>query len=87
MIGGLAEFERDLIVERTKAGIEAARQRSQHLGRPKKLDRAAQVEHAQGLIDQGKSRNEVARLFKVDPSTLYRRLKARLVPATTLAGV
>ena len=75
MMGALAEFERDLIIERTKAGIEAARQRGQHLGRPKKLD-WAQVEHAQGLIDEGKSRNEVARLFKVDPSTLYRILQA-----------
>ena len=76
MMGALAEFERDLIVERTKAGIEAARQRGQHLGRPAKLNNT-QVVHARELIDQGKSRNEVARLFKVDPSTLYRRLQAQ----------
>jgi len=76
MMGALAEFERDLIVERTKAGIEAARQRGQHLGRPTKLD-GNQLAHAQKLIDDGKSRNEVARLFKVDPSTLYRRLQAQ----------
>jgi len=40
MMGALAEFERDLIVERTKAGMDAARSRGQHLGRPKKLDHA-----------------------------------------------
>ena len=76
MMGALAEFERDLIVERTKAGMEAARKRGQHLGRPKKLNHS-QVVHAQELIDQGKSRNEVARLLSVNPSTLYRRLQAQ----------
>jgi DNA invertase Pin-like site-specific DNA recombinase len=76
MMGAMAEFERDLIVERTKAGMDAARERGQHLGRPMKLNRD-QVAHARELIDQGKSRNEVARLFKVDPSTLYRRLQAQ----------
>ncbi len=75
VMGALAEFERDLIVERTKAGMKAAEKRGQHLWRPRKLDRV-QVEHAKDLIDQGKSRNEVARLLKVDPSTLYRRLQA-----------
>ena len=69
MMGALAEFERDLIVERTKAGMDAARQRGKHLGRPKKLDHA-QIEHAREMIDQGKSRNEVARLLSVNPSTL-----------------
>jgi DNA invertase Pin-like site-specific DNA recombinase len=74
MLGALAEFERDLIIERTKAGMQAARKRGQHLGRPRKLD-GTHLDHAKELIDQGKSRNEVARLLKVDPSTLYRRLQ------------
>jgi len=74
MLGALAEFERDLIIERTKAGMQAAHKPGQHLGRPRKLD-GSQLDHAKELIDQGKSRNEVARLLKVDPSTLYRRLQ------------
>ena len=74
-MGALAEFERDLIVERTKAGMDAARKRGQHIGRSQKLDHA-QVEHAREMIDQGKSRNEVARILSVNPSTLYRRLQA-----------
>lgn len=41
-----------------------------------KLDHA-QIEHAREMIDQGKSRNEVARLLSVDPSTLYRHLNKR----------
>jgi DNA invertase Pin-like site-specific DNA recombinase len=74
MMGALAEFERDLIVERTKAGMQAARRRGKHLGRPRKLD-GDQLNHAKDLISQGRSRNEVARLLKVDPATLYRRLQ------------
>jgi DNA invertase Pin-like site-specific DNA recombinase len=74
MMGALAEFERDLIVKRTKAGIEAARQRGQHLGRPKKLN-ATQLKHARKLIEDGTSRNEVARIMDINPSTLYRNLQ------------
>ena len=75
VMGALAEFERDLIIERTRAGMDAARKRGQHLGRPTKLG-YTQIAHARELIGQGKSRNEVARLLQVDPSTLYRRLQA-----------
>ncbi len=74
MMGALAEFERDLIVERTKAGIEAARKRGQHLGRPRKLN-ATQLKHAIELIEEGKPRNQVARILDVNPSTLYRNLQ------------
>jgi DNA invertase Pin-like site-specific DNA recombinase len=45
-----------------------------HLDRPRKLD-LAQLAHAREMIELGKSRNEVARLLKVDPATLYRRLR------------
>jgi DNA invertase Pin-like site-specific DNA recombinase len=75
MMGALAEFERDLIVERTKAGMDAARKRGQHLGRPPKLD-TTQLAAARKMLAQGESRNQVARILKVDPSTLYRRLQA-----------
>lgn len=74
MLGALAEFERDLIIQRTKAGMQAARKRGQHLGRPRKLD-GTHLDHAKELIDQGKCRSEAARLLKVDPSTLYRVFK------------
>ena len=74
MMGALAEFERDLIVERTKAGIEAARQRGQHLGRPRKLN-TTQLKHARKLLNDGTSRNEVARIMDINPSTLYRNLQ------------
>ena len=66
IIGALAEFERDLIVERTKAGMQAARKRGRHLGRPRKMD-VAQLSHAKELVSQGRSRNEVARLLGAGP--------------------
>ena len=47
-MGALAEFERALIAERTKAGMKAARRRGKHLGRPPKLKRP-QVQHAKEL--------------------------------------
>ena len=53
MMGALAEFERALIAERTKAGMKAARRRGKHMGRPPKLKRP-QVQHAKELIASGK---------------------------------
>jgi DNA invertase Pin-like site-specific DNA recombinase len=76
MIGVLAELERSLISERTRAGVKAAKARGVKFGRKRKLN-AQQIEHARKLIDQGDhDRHTVAALFKVDPSTLYRALAA-----------
>ena len=73
MMGALAEFERSLIVERTQAGLQAAKRRGQKLGRKPKLT-SAQVTHARQLIDGGESPRTVARSFGVARSTLYRHL-------------
>lgn len=82
IMGALAEFERTLIVERTQAGIRAAKKRGAHLGRPPSL-MPAQIDHALTLIDQrGESPRTVARTMRVGKSTLYRALKkAEWVPA------
>lgn len=74
IFAALAEFERELIRERTKAGMAAARRRGVPLGRPPKLSRF-QVEEAARLIDGGKSRSDVAALLGVDVLTLRRALK------------
>ncbi len=71
VFGALAEFERSLIAERTKAGLLAAKQRGAKLGRRRSLS-AQQVQHARKLIDQGESPAEVARSLSVSRSTLYR---------------
>jgi len=73
MIGVLAELERSLISERTRAGVKAARGRGVKFGRKPKLS-APQIAHARKLIEKGEDRGEVAGLFKVNRSTLYRAL-------------
>jgi len=74
MLGVLAEFERSLIVERTRAGLKAAKARGQKLGPKHKLNRE-QVTLARRLIGEGQSRAQVAELFKVGRVTLYRAMR------------
>ena len=72
MMGALAEFERSLIAERTRAGMAAAKARGDAVGRPRKLTRN-QLEHAQHLIEaEGVSVTSVARALHVSRATLYR---------------
>lgn len=73
MMGALAEFERSLIVERTQAGLEAAKSRGVQLGRRKKLT-GKQVEHARALLSSGESGHNVAQSLGVGRATLYRAL-------------
>lgn len=77
VFGGMAEFERSLIVERTSSGRAAAKARGTKFGRKPKLD-PAQLKHIYQLVDEGKaSRQEIADLFGIDRSTLYRLLTQR----------
>jgi DNA invertase Pin-like site-specific DNA recombinase len=73
MIGVLAEIERSLISERTRAGVKAAQGRGVRFGRKPSLARE-QIEHARKLIDKGEARQYVADLLNVSRSTLYRAL-------------
>ncbi|MCB1465884.1 MAG: recombinase family protein [Novosphingobium sp.] len=69
-----AEFEREQIRERTRAGMAAAKRRGVHVGRPRKLN-AAQIAHARALIDDGdQTIAAMARLFGVSAATLSRAL-------------
>ena len=74
MLGALAEFERALIIERTQAGLKAAKQRGVKLGRRPALS-PEQRQHARALLAQGESPATVARLLKVCRATLYNSLK------------
>ena len=71
VFAGIAEFERDLIRERTGAGREAAKQRGVRFGRPKKLN-AEQVKVAAQLLSEGKPVRDIARTFNVHEATIYR---------------
>jgi DNA invertase Pin-like site-specific DNA recombinase len=73
MIGILAELERSLISERTRAGVKAAKGRGVRFGRKPKLSRQ-QIDHARKLIDEGERREDVAAILNVNRTTLYRVL-------------
>lgn len=73
VFGGIAEFERSLIVERTRSGREAAKARGVRFGPAPTLGRE-QIEHARELIDQGRPVKDVATLLGVHRATLYRAL-------------
>ena len=73
VFAGIAEFERALIIERTRNGREAAKARGVKFGARPMLT-PAQVDHARELVEQGRSVREVADLLGVHRSTLYRAL-------------
>ena len=79
IFGGIAEFERELIRERTDMGRTAARARGVRFGRPRKFN-AEQQRLAQRLLEEGKSVGEVARTFAVHPATVYRLIQPAAVP-------
>lgn len=74
IFGALAEFERSVIRERTRAGLKAARDRGRKGGRPPALC-AADLAAAKALLrDPAITVDEVATRLKVSPATLYRHL-------------
>ena len=74
VFAGIAEFERSLIIDRTRQGRELAKSRGVKFGPLPSLT-AAQVAHARQLIDQdGRTVKEAAALVGVHRSTLYRAL-------------
>src|SRR5512135_3547015 len=76
LMGALAEFERDLIRERTNAGLAAARARGRVGGRPKRLATNGKVALARRLFaDQSHSIPEICSTLGISRSTLYRYVK------------
>ncbi len=76
IFGALAEFERDIIRYRTKAGLTAARKRGRIGGRPKKLN-AKKIALAKSLLaDKSNTFNEICDILTVSKATLYRYLKS-----------
>jgi DNA invertase Pin-like site-specific DNA recombinase len=75
IFGALAEFERNLIRERTTAGLMAARARGRTGGRPKALT-VRQLSIAQSLYDDPENKiPEICRTLKISKATLYRSIK------------
>ena len=71
VLGGLAEFERELIRARTSDGRERAKSRGVHMGRPPKLT-PHQKKEAIKRRDAGELTREIARTFNVSHSTISR---------------
>ena len=74
VMAGIAEFERDLIVERTHEGLAAARARGRVGGRKPKLS-PKQIAMAREMVDSGKTIVDVAAILRVSRPTIYAALK------------
>jgi DNA invertase Pin-like site-specific DNA recombinase len=77
ILGALGQMERELIQERVKAGLAAARRRGKVPGKPRVSDE--KLELARRELSAGRTYPEVARILGVHPQTLY-----RLVPVKSL---
>ncbi|WP_174864237.1 recombinase family protein [Comamonas jiangduensis] len=75
VMAAMAEMERDLVRERTSAGLAAARARGRMGGRKPKMD-SPRLKSAQHLISSGMTPKEVADSLGVSRATLYRGLSS-----------
>ena len=72
IIGAIAELERNLIIERVRAGMRRARLEGRHIGRqPLELDRAAILRDRQ----HGRSLSQLAKTYRVSRTTIHRVLQ------------
>jgi DNA invertase Pin-like site-specific DNA recombinase len=76
IFGALAEFERNLIRERTIAGLMAARSRGRRGGRPHALT-GKQLSIAQNLYEKRHPIQDICRTLKISKATLYRYVKTK----------
>ncbi|OCB03740.1 transposon DNA-invertase [Acidithiobacillus ferrivorans] len=74
LFGALAEFERNLIRERTRAGMAAARARGRMGGRPKRLDPAKRALALRLHQEEKHTIKEICQMMGISKSTLYNYL-------------
>ncbi|MTI31351.1 recombinase family protein, partial [Xanthovirga aplysinae] len=79
IFASLAEFEREVIRERTRAGLEAARKRGRKGGRPRGLSQKAKQKAivAEALYREDLSVNEICEQLKIAKATFYSYLRYR----------
>lgn len=88
LFGLFAEVERDLIAQRTKEGLAAAKARGKRLGRPKGARSKSKLDGKEGeigfLIQKNVSKASIARILDVSQTTLHHFIKTRkLQPSKT----
>ena len=76
MVGAFAEFERAMIRERTRAGLEAARAEGRIGGRRHKLSPVQQADIVDNVLSGRKTAAQMARLYKVSEATVSRLIAA-----------
>ncbi|GHO56393.1 recombinase family protein [Ktedonobacter robiniae] len=83
LMGALAEFERDLIRERTNAGLAAAKARGRVGERPRKLKTNGKIALAKRMFDdQSHSIPEICAALGISRATLYRYIKEATTPSS-----
>lgn len=79
IFSALAEFEKDLIGERTKAGLKAARVRGKMGGRPPLLDNR-QINRMIDMYDEGKNTvAEICKIYDISRPSFYNYLKRKKI--------
>lgn len=73
MLAVFAEFERDIIQQRTKAGLESARKRGRVGGRPAIDDKTKK--RVRALFEAGESANDIAKEYGIGRATVYKIIK------------
>lgn len=77
IMAAVAQLERDVLIERTKIGLAAAKKRGRVGGRPKKMD-DNQVEAAKAMFANGTPATQIAAAFSISVPTLYRTIPANI---------
>ena len=72
--GAFAEYERELIRERTRAGMEAARRRGKRIGRPTVIDKQAAA-RIRRLTARGRSTREIAQVLGISKASVVREVQ------------
>jgi DNA invertase Pin-like site-specific DNA recombinase len=76
VLGAVAQFERDLILERTRAGLAAARKRGTRLGPPAKWSPDMAPRARDLMTKDGLNANDAAKVLGVSRRTMFRGLRA-----------
>lgn len=80
ILGAVAELERNIIRERTKAGVMAAKERGAYLGRPTIVDDQLKAELIEKWTSGHYSSRQLAAMYGLSDSTLYRAIKGNKKP-------